>query len=81
LEAHSQRDVGNENILKKGTKTYEQVTRLSIGEMVSFSGTTVGSSYYKYDNYISIDVESVYSPKIIVKFNEIAPFALHSKKD
>ena len=67
--------------LEKGTKTYEQVTRLSIGETVSFSGTIVECLYYKYDNYIGIDVESVHSPKIIVKFNDIAPFTLHSKKN
>ena len=67
------------SILEKGTKTYQQVSRLSIGQVVSFSGTIIGSIYYSYREDKSIDIESVNSPKIILKFNNIVPFALGNK--
>ncbi len=73
-QTHYQRwPLWNENsILTKGTKVYQQVFHLHIGDMVTFSGTIVGSLYYKYSADKSIDIESVNSPKIILKFDNIA---------
>ena len=68
------------SILEKGTKTYQQVSRLSIGQIVSFSGTIIGSLYYSYSEDKSIDLESVNSPKIILKFNNVIPFAFGNKE-
>ncbi len=68
------------SILEKGTKTYQQVSRFSIGQIVSFSGTIIGSIYYSYSEDKSVDIESVNSPKIILKFNNIVPFALGNKE-
>jgi len=68
------------SILEKGTKTYQQVSRFSIGQIVSFSGTVIGSIYYSFSEDKSIDIESVNSPKIILKFNNIVPFALGNKE-
>ena len=60
------------SILTKGTKTFQQVTRMSVGDMVTFSGRIIGSLYYKEEK--TIDLESVRSPKIILKFDTITPF-------
>jgi hypothetical protein len=67
------------SILIEGTKTYQQVFRLYVGEIVTFSGTIIGSLYYKYSEDKHIDFESVNSPSIILKFNDIVPFGLENK--
>lgn len=68
------------SILEKGTKTYQQVSQLSIGQNVTFSGTIVGSLLYSYNEDKIVDLESVSSPKIILKFNDINPYTSGNKR-
>jgi hypothetical protein len=68
------------SILNKGTKTYQQVLRLSVGDIVTFSGTIIGSLHYAFSENNSIDIESVQSPRIILKFNNITPFVSEHNK-
>jgi hypothetical protein len=71
---------GEKSVLNKGTKAYEQAAQLSVGETVTFSGKIIASLYYQYTEDNSIDVESVESPKIILKFDKITPINTQNAK-
>jgi len=67
------------SILEKGSKPYQQASRLSAGQMVSFSGRFIENLYYKFNETKSVDLECVSAPKIIVRFSDLAPLAASHK--
>jgi hypothetical protein len=64
---------GEQSILVKGTKVYNQAAQLSIGENVIFSGKIIGSLFYAISEDNAIDVESVMAPTIVLKFESVVP--------
>gem|GEM_PF-6984306 len=64
----------NNSIIEKGSKTYQQASRLSAGQMVTFSGTFIESIYYKFSETKTLDLASISSPKIILRFDDLVPF-------
>jgi hypothetical protein len=67
------------SVIDKGTKPYQQVAHLVPGQTVTFSGTFVESIYDKYTETKVLDLPSVNSPSVVIKFISIAPLSSTAK--
>ena len=67
------------SVIDKGTKPYQQVAHLGVGQLVTFSGVFVESIYDKYSETKTLDLPSVNSPSVVIKFNSITPYSPAAK--